>query len=77
MYDNVMTIEFKKMEQIQEFVSAASKCDFDIDIKCNRSFIDAKSFLGVMAIGLCNKIKVCYAGHNERFQNVVDKLSIA
>lgn len=77
MYDKVMTIEFNELEEVHEFVNAASKCDFEIDIKYNRMFIDAKSILGVMAIGLRNRIKVCYGGKNERFQNVVDKLSIA
>lgn len=77
MYENVKMIEFEKIEQIHEFVRAASKCDFEIDIKFNRRFIDAKSILGVMGIGLRNRFNVCYAGTNERFQDVVDKLSIA
>ena len=31
----------------QEFVSAASKCKFDIDVFYNRIIIDAKSILGL------------------------------
>ena len=30
-------------EDVKEFVNAASKCDFDIDISYNRIIIDAKS----------------------------------
>ena len=30
----------------QEFVSAASRCNFDIDVFYNRIIIDAKSILG-------------------------------
>ena len=33
-------------EDVKEFVNAASKCDFDIDISYNRIIIDAKSLLG-------------------------------
>ena len=32
-------------EAVQEFVSAAEKCNFDIDVKYNRIVVDAKSFL--------------------------------
>ena len=31
-------------EDVKEFVNAASKCDFDIDIFYNRIIIDAKSY---------------------------------
>lgn len=65
------------MEQVQEFVRAATGCDFEIDIKYNSCLIDAKSLLGVMNIGLKNKIKVCYGGANENFEKVVAKLAVA
>ena len=77
MYDKIETIQFEEMSEIKEFVDAASRCDFEIDIKCNRQFIDAKSILGVIGIGLKNRMQVCYGGNNSDFQNIVDKLSIA
>ncbi len=39
-------------EDVKEFVNAASKCDFDIDISYNRVIIDAKSFLGSRAMDI-------------------------
>ena len=29
MYDTVRTLQFEKVEEIEEFVNAASKCDFE------------------------------------------------
>lgn len=77
MYDMVRTLQFCSVEEIQEFVNAASKCDFDIDIKCNRMFIDAKSIIGVLGIGLKNDFIVCYGGSNAEFENVIAKLTVA
>lgn len=77
MYDTVRTLQFEKVEEIEEFVNAASKCNFEIDIKCNRMFIDAKSILGVLGIGLGHDFLVCYGGDNADFENVVDKLAVA
>ena len=37
-------------EDVKEFVNAASKCDFDIDISYNRIIIDAKSLLGILSM---------------------------
>ena len=37
-------------EEVEEFVKAASKCDFDIDIFYNRVIIDAKSILGILSM---------------------------
>ena len=39
-------------EEVEEFVKAASKCDFDIDIFYNRVIIDAKSILGILSMDL-------------------------
>ena len=36
--------------QVKEFVSAATKCDFDVDISYNRFTVDAKSMLGVFGL---------------------------
>ena len=31
-------------------------CDFDIDVKCDRTFIDAKSLLGMIGLGVKKNI---------------------
>ena len=45
MYTNQKTLRFTETSDIVEFVNAASKCDFDIDVKYNRWYLDAKSIL--------------------------------
>ena len=49
----------------QEFVSAASRCNFDIDVFYNRIIIDAKSILTVK----------CY-GEDENFNQVLSKYAV-
>ena len=45
-------------EEVEEFVKAASKCDFDIDIFYNRVIIDAKSILGILSMDLNRDLTV-------------------
>ena len=64
-------------EDVKEFVNAASKCDFDIDISYNRVIIDAKSFLGVLSLDLNRELTVKYGGHDMNFENVLSKYATA
>ena len=64
-------------EEVEEFVKAASKCDFDIDIFYNRVIIDAKSILGVMGLDFNSTLTVKYAGDNHEFESYVNTLCIA
>ena len=54
MYNKETVIRLNTLDDIQEFVGAASKCDFDIDLKYRQILIDAKSLLGVIGIGTNN-----------------------
>lgn len=76
MYENEKEIRFSDAEDIKEFVKAAGKCDFDIDVFYKRAVIDAKSILGMLGIGQ-NDVVVRYAGNNENFENIVDKFALA
>ena len=40
------------MDDVHDFVKAATKCDFDIDVRYNRFLVDAKSILGVLSMDL-------------------------
>ena len=54
MYNKETVIRLNTLDDVQEFVGAASKCDFDIDLKYRQILIDAKSLLGVIGIGTNN-----------------------
>lgn len=77
MYETVKVIRLSDMTDVKDFVRAAGDCDFDIDVKYNRTIIDAKSLLGMIGLGLQNNLQVCYGGKNEDFENVVNKYSVA
>ena len=55
-------IRLSDTEEVKEFVRAAGKCDFDIDVCYNRAVIDAKS--------------VKYGGQNTGFENTVQKYAV-
>ncbi len=59
----------------KEFVAAAGKCDFDIDVFYNRVIIDAKSILGVLSLDLTRVLTVSYNGENEAFEEFLDSRS--
>lgn len=64
-------------EEVQSFVAAATKCDFDIDIAYNRYIVDAKSFLGVMGLDFSSVLTVSYNGYNENFENMLGHYAMA
>ena len=39
-----------RLEEVKDFVTAASRCDFDIDVFYNRFTVDAKSIVGVLGL---------------------------
>ena len=60
-------------KRAQEFVSAASKCKFDIDVFYNRIIIDAKSILGLLSLDLTKTLTVKCYGEDEDFNRVLSK----
>lgn len=63
------------IESARKFVTAASKCDFDIDVFYNRIVIDAKSLLGVMSLDLTRILTVEFNGENKEFEAYLDELA--
>lgn len=70
-------IKLTAVEEVKEFVQAATRCDFDIDVFYNRVVIDAKSILGVLSMDLNRALTVKYGGKNLEFENVLDKYAAA
>ena len=63
--------------QVKDFVSEATKCDFDVDIYYNRYVVDAKSILGVFGLDLTKTLTVEYSGNNQQFEQYLNGLAIA
>lgn len=70
-------VRFGELQDAQEFVRQAEKCEFDIDVFYNRIIIDAKSILGVMSLDLTNVLTVEYQGDNSTFEQFLDQYAIA
>lgn len=68
-------IRLNNPEAVQEFVNAAEKCSFDIDVKYNRIIVDAKSFLGVMGLG-SKPVSVCSHGEDAAFERLLEKFAV-
>lgn len=64
-----------KPSQVEEFVKAATKCNFDVDIYYNRYVVDAKSILGVFGLDFTKTLTVEYSGSDEQFENYLDGLA--
>ncbi|MDF2886727.1 MAG: Phosphotransferase system, phosphocarrier protein HPr [Lacrimispora sp.] len=61
--------------EAKEFVAAASRCDFDIDVFYNRVIIDAKSILGVLSLDLSQILTVQLNGAEAEFEKHLKKLA--
>ena len=69
-------IRLNAAEDVKEFVNAANKCYFDIDIFYNRIIIDAKSILGILSMDLTRELTVKYYGENPGFNAVIAKFAV-
>ena len=70
-------IKLNETEEVQEFVNAATKCDFDIDIYYNRFLIDAKSILGILSMDLTKVLTVECHGESKEFDRTLKKFAVA
>ena len=76
--DNRMQRKIKlRLDEVEEFVSAASRCNFDIDIFYNRYTVDAKSIVGVLGLDLTQTLTVSYNGYDDHFEKILNQLSLA
>lgn len=70
-------IKLNQIKDVKEFVSAAGKCNFDIDVFYNRISIDAKSIMGVLSLDLSQVLTVKYGGQDAQFENLLKKYAAA
>ena len=70
-------IKLNATEDVQDFVNAATKCDFDIDIYYNRFLIDAKSILGILSMDLTKVLTVECHGESKEFDRTLKKFAVA
>ena len=70
-------VQFHRVEDIVDFVTAASKCVYAVDLSCGRFGADGKSLMGVMAIGLDKPVRVeMQAEDRYRMQHELERYGI-
>ena len=69
------TIKINDIEAAKKLVSEAVRCPFDIDIVSKgKIFIDAKSILGVLSLGIEEPLELKYEGYDENFESIVSSM---
>ena len=51
-------IRINTINDVKEFVSIVSKCDYDVDIISGRYAIDAKSIMGIFSLDLSKDLEL-------------------
>ncbi|MCD8011551.1 MAG: HPr family phosphocarrier protein [Lachnospiraceae bacterium] len=69
-------IRLKTMEDVKSFNELASRSETQIDVKCRRAFVDAKSLLGVLSLGLSQTLEVLCSAHDEEFAHGIRKYCV-
>ena len=68
-------IKLSAPEDVKEFVKAANKCDFDIDISYNRVLVE--SILGIFSMDLTRILTVHCHGESQEFNQAIQKFAVA
>lgn len=68
-------LKLATIAEAKEFVSKASKCDFDIDIFYNSVVIDGKSILGVLSLDLRHELTIRLHGEDLEFETYLNSIA--
>lgn len=66
-----------RLDEVKNFVAAASRCDIDIDISYNRFTVDAKSIVGVLGLDLNRVLTVTCHGYDAEFEKLMRRFALA
>lgn len=64
-------------DEVKEFVAAAAKCQFEVDIFYNSFIVDAKSILGVLGLNFDQILTVSCNGYDAEFDKYLRKFAVA
>lgn len=64
-------------DEVRDFVSAASKCIYDVDISYNSFIVDAKSIIGVLGLNFNQVLTVAYNGYDAEFEKYLKNFAVA
>ncbi|MDE6749458.1 MAG: HPr family phosphocarrier protein [Lachnospiraceae bacterium] len=64
-------------DEVKDFVEAASKCLFDVDISYNSFLVDAKSIIGVFGLNFDRILTVSCNGFDAEFDEYLQRFAVA
>ncbi|MBO6129314.1 MAG: HPr family phosphocarrier protein [Pseudobutyrivibrio sp.] len=71
-------IRLENTQDAEEFVKAAALCGGDVDLHSGVVYIDGKSLLGVLAMGIKREMEVYVSEHSDAsFVNAIKKFVVA
>ena len=70
-------IKRNQFDDVKNFVRAAERCDYDVDVSYNRVIIDAKSLMGVLSMDLTKVLTVKFSEEDIHFANWLDQYAVS
>ncbi len=64
-------------DKVKDFVDAAGRCEFEVDICYNRYTVDAKSIVGVLGLDFNQMLTVTCHGYDENFELLLKTFAYA
>ena len=53
-------VQFRTPEEVMDFTNVVSRYEYNMDLKkSSKKIVDAKSLLGILALGLENNLELC------------------
>ncbi|MBD5086176.1 MAG: HPr family phosphocarrier protein [Clostridiales bacterium] len=68
-----ITLLLNTTESVKSFVNIISQFDFDMDLRCGRYVVDAKSILGIFSLDLNRPVVL--EVHNEDCDELIKSIS--
>lgn len=69
-----VNVQFRRVEDVRDFVNTVSKYPFDVDIKKGSKVLDGKSLEGLYSLELNSKLICVLHEHEENSQQYIEKL---
>lgn len=70
-------IKLNQFDDVKNFVLAAERCDYDVDVSYNRVIIDAKSLMGVLSMDLTKVLTVKFSEEDWHFSNWLEQYAVS
>lgn len=70
-------IEFQNMEDVERFLKMMDEFEFNADLQYGSIIVDAKSTIGVLALGIHKKLQlIIYDGTNAQIDKKINAFAV-